>query len=99
MEKHAIGTDASMAQHIHNICERNYVKVTGNTRKLVPTELGGALIHSYQSIDEDLVSPNLRSQIEQRVSLIAKVILTKLTVLLTFLKREKLILTKCWKKC
>ena len=39
MEKHQIGTDASMATHIQNICDRNYVKL-GPGRTLVPTELG-----------------------------------------------------------
>ena len=73
MEKNTIGTDASMATHINNICERNYVQVQGTNRKLVPTKLGSALVHGYQQIDPDLVAPDLRSQIEQRVNMIAKV--------------------------
>ena len=27
MERHGIGTDASIATHINNICERNYVQI------------------------------------------------------------------------
>lgn len=72
MEKHGIGTDASMAVHINNICERDYVKV-GQGRKLIPTNLGLSLIKGYNDIDKDLAAPELRSNIERSVSLIAKV--------------------------
>jgi len=98
MEQNGIGTDASMAQHINNICERNYVKVVGNTRKLVPTDLGSALIHSYQQIDEDLVAPNLRSEIEKRVDMIAKVFISKSKHLLINDYRDKLTMIKFFKK-
>lgn len=73
MEKHGIGTDASMAVHINNICEREYVNVVGHGRKLVPTNLGLSLINGYNDIDKDLSAPELRSNIEKSVSLIAKV--------------------------
>jgi DNA topoisomerase-3 len=73
METHGIGTDASMATHINNICERNYVSVTGSGRRLIPTDLGASLIHGYQLIDPDLVAPTLRSNIEKSVDMIAKV--------------------------
>ncbi len=48
MESNCIGTDASMATHINNICEREYVSVVGESRRLVPTKLGISLIHSYK---------------------------------------------------
>jgi len=47
MEKNKIGTDASMATHIQNICNRKYVEISGSGRALVPTELGRSLIHGY----------------------------------------------------
>lgn len=75
MEKHGIGTDASMAVHINNICERDYVRVTGQGRKLVPSNLGLSLINGYNEIDKDLSAPELRSSIEKSVALIAKVVI------------------------
>ncbi|KAK9288869.1 hypothetical protein L1049_017335 [Liquidambar formosana] len=71
MEKNGIGTDASISAHINNICERNYVQVQAG-RKLVPTALGISLIRGYQCIDPDLCLPDIRSFIEQQITLVAK---------------------------
>jgi DNA topoisomerase-3 len=58
MEKHGIGTDASISVHINNICQRNYVAIHSG-RRVVPTELGITLISGYQRIDPELCRPQV----------------------------------------
>lgn len=70
MEKHGIGTDASIPTHINNICERNYVQIQSG-RRVVPTELGITLIKGYQLIDPELCRPHVRAHVEQQIGLVA----------------------------
>jgi DNA topoisomerase-3 len=70
MEQHGIGTDASIATHINNICQRNYVYV-GSGRTLVPNPLGIVLVHGYHKIDPGLVLPRVRAAIEGECAKIA----------------------------
>lgn len=72
MEKHAIGTDASMATHISNVLKRNYVKLDAKTRQLTPTGLGLALAHAYTLVDPGLVRPTVRAKIENACARVAK---------------------------
>eukprot|EP00940_MAST-03C_sp_MAST-3C-sp2_P002319 g2319.t1 len=71
MERHAVGTDASMATHISNIQSRKFVTV-GPGRTLVPTEMGLTLVHGFLRIDPELVLPRVRAAIENECSRIAR---------------------------
>ena len=80
MEKHGIGTDASIATHIENIMKRNYAElITG--RKIAPTKLGLVLCQGYHLIDSSLVLPKIRSDIEDQCNRIAKGLADKDSVL------------------
>jgi len=45
MESNSIGTDASMATHIENIIDREYVILEKNSRVLICTDMGNSLIN------------------------------------------------------
>lgn len=71
MEKNGIGTDASIATHIENVIKRNYVTLeTG--RRLIPSKLGMVLAQGYHFIDNSLVLPRVRSDIEDQCNKISK---------------------------
>lgn len=71
MERHGIGTDASIATHINNIQTRNYVSLGGG-RTLTPTPLGVVLIHGLGGVDGELVAPRVRANIENNCTLVAQ---------------------------
>ena len=63
MDKHGIGTDATHADHIETVKQREYIGVQGND-KLVPGFLGIALCEGYDSMGFQMSKPNLRAELE-----------------------------------
>uniref|UniRef100_A0A7E4W4E9 DNA topoisomerase n=1 Tax=Panagrellus redivivus TaxID=6233 RepID=A0A7E4W4E9_PANRE len=72
MEKHRIGTDASIPGHVDNIIKRKYVIVHPETRRITPTTLGRTLINVYRKCVPQLAEPQLRAQMEVQLMKIAK---------------------------
>ena len=70
MDKHGIGTDATMAQHIETIQQRNYA--VKRDRRFVPENLGIALCNAYDRMDKTLSKPYLRANMESRMQMIAE---------------------------
>jgi DNA topoisomerase-3 len=78
MEKYGIGTDASIPTHIENIQKRNYVRL-GSGRRLLPNKLGLVLVQGYHQIDDGLVLPKVRADIEGQCDKIARGEMEKVT--------------------
>eukprot|EP00775_Hariotina_reticulata_P013627 gene13627-13753_t len=71
MERHGIGTDATMAEHIQKQIERGYAEKDAQLA-FWPTPLGECLISSYRRMGLDnLWKPDLRGRIEEGISRIA----------------------------
>ncbi|XP_040569735.1 DNA topoisomerase 3-alpha isoform X2 [Lepeophtheirus salmonis] len=62
MDKHGIGTDATHAEHIETIKNRNYVGLQDN--RFVPGQLGIALCDGYDAMGFEMSKPHLRSSLE-----------------------------------
>ncbi|KAH8980237.1 DNA topoisomerase [Lactarius akahatsu] len=71
MDKNGIGTDATIAQHIDTIINREYVipRMEGSVKYLVPSTLGIGLVNGYNDIgfDRSLSKPQLRRETERNM--------------------------------
>ncbi|TFK44130.1 prokaryotic type I DNA topoisomerase [Crucibulum laeve] len=81
MDKNGIGTDATIAQHIQTIIDRDYVieRMEGATKYLIPSTLGVGLIEGYNQIglDKSVSKPQLRRETERRMVQVCERAVTK----------------------
>ena len=70
MDRNGIGTDATIAQHISTIQDREYAKKDA-AQKFLPTKLGIALIEGYNSMGYQLNKPDLRRETEAECNMVA----------------------------
>ena len=75
MDKNGIGTDATIAQHIETVINREYVieEMAGQTKYLKPSTLGIGLVEGYDQIglEKCLTKPQLRRAVSKDVDLVA----------------------------
>ncbi|GAA5864271.1 hypothetical protein JCM3774_001276 [Rhodotorula dairenensis] len=71
MDKNGIGTDATIAEHISKIIDREYVfkQKEGAVEYLVPSTLGIGLVKAYDTVglENSLTKPHLRRLTEERL--------------------------------
>eukprot|EP01068_Selenidium_serpulae_P020823 Selendium_serpulae@DN9209_c0_g1_i1.p1 len=93
MDKHGIGTDATMHEHIHTIQSRNYAVHTPQGY-FNPSLLGVALVKGYKNFASqglDLTKPDLRANMEADMAKVAAGILQKEDVLRSFITEMKVV--------
>ena len=88
MDRNGIGTDATIAQHITTIQDRDYAKKDGQ-QKFSPTELGIALVQGYNSMGYQLNKPDLRREMEAECNQVAAGAKSKQDVLQPLLQKMK----------
>ena len=66
MDRHGIGTDATIAEHISTIQRRGYAVKLGTGRFTV-TELGKALLTAYKAMNLAMSEPTLRAEVQREV--------------------------------
>jgi DNA topoisomerase III len=69
MDKHGIGTDSTIHEHIKNVQIRGYVSKRGTFLK--STLLGESLVDIYRQLGINLYEPGLRAQMEADLKAIA----------------------------
>ena len=75
--KWSLGTDATHAEHIETIKEREYVKVRQDNR-FEPTHLGLGLVEGYDLMGYAMSKPTLRANLEEDLKKYTKIFPSKL---------------------
>lgn len=81
MDKNGIGTDATIAEHIKKIIDRQYVvtQKQGKINYLIPSTLGMGLVEGYEGMEvsQHLCKPMLRRETEEKLGLVAQAQISK----------------------
>jgi len=88
MDKNGIGTDATIAQHIATIMEREYATKDAH-QKFHPTKLGIALVEGYNNMGYKLNKPDIRRETEHECNLVANGQKTKEEIMEPLLRKMK----------
>lgn len=95
MDKNGIGTDATIAEHIKKIIDRQYVvtQKQGKVNYLVPSTLGMGLVEGYEGMEvsQHLCKPILRRETEAKLGLIAQAQISKQETVSQSLQEYKII--------
>ncbi|KAL3919853.1 MAG: hypothetical protein SGILL_003543 [Bacillariaceae sp.] len=88
MDRCGIGTDATIAQHIATIQDRDYA-TKDHAQRFLPTPLGIALIEGYNSMGYQLNKPDLRRETEHECNIVANGQKTKDDIVGPILRKMK----------